>query len=191
MSDAPQRLFLSPHFVRKTPDGDDRERRVCGSCGHVDYENPKIVAGSVARREGKVLLCRRAIEPRRSYWTLPAGFMELGETVADAAAREAKEEACADLAIGRLLSLYSIPRIGQVHVYFEAELTEPYIACGEESEEVGLFDRDDVPWSALAFPTVHWALTHAFMIEDGDAAPPFMAPPEGGPYAAQAASPSG
>lgn len=146
-------------FTLKTPPGEDRERRVCNSCGFIDYVNPKIVAGVVAHRDGRILLCRRAIEPRKGFWTLPAGFMELGESVEDGACREAREEACAELELEGLLGLYSIPRIGQVQVFFRARLmNEP--AAGPESLEVGLFGWDDIPWPELAFPTVRWALDH-------------------------------
>lgn len=163
-------------FELRVPDGDDRERRVCGTCGFIDYQNPRIVAGSVVRKDGKILLCKRAIEPRKGYWTLPAGYMELGETVEAAAAREAKEEACAEIEIDRVLAVYSVPRIGQVQVMFRAELASD-IAPGPESVEVGLFDWKDIPWSELAFPTVVWALTHYAETRGVDAFAPFANPP--------------
>lgn len=141
----------------RVPPGEDRERRVCTSCGFIDYVNPRIVAGVVAHRDGEILLCKRAIEPRKGFWTLPAGFMELGESVEQGAAREAREEACADLEMEALLAVYSIPRIGQVQIFFRARLiNEP--SPGPESLEVGLFRWDNIPWSELAFPSVKWAL---------------------------------
>lgn len=147
-------------FIRTIPDGDDRERLVCPDCGFVDYENPKVVVGSVVLWEDKILLCRRAIPPRRGFWTLPAGYMEVNESAADGAAREAMEEAFAKIEIETVLAVYSIPRISQVQVIYRARLVSPEIAAGPESEEVGLFGWDDIPWDDLAFPSVRWALNH-------------------------------
>ncbi|MGI3777425.1 MAG: NUDIX domain-containing protein [Janthinobacterium lividum] len=151
-----------PEFILSTPDGDTRERMVCSSCGHVDYRNPKVVVGSVVSRAGRVLLCRRAIEPRRGFWTLPAGYLELDETPEEGARREAAEEAGASIVTDGLLAVFSISRIGQVLMMFRArfadEGAERLILAGEESLEVGLFDWSDIPWDALAFPTVRWAL---------------------------------
>ena len=164
-------------FYLAIPEGDDKERRICRHCDFIDYQNPKIVAGSVVRSQNnQVLLCKRAINPRRGYWTLPAGFMELGETVEQAAMREAMEEACAKIEIEQLLATYSVPRIGQVQIMFTARLASD-IAVGPESEEVGLFDWNDIPWSQLAFPTVVWALTHFAQIRHGGPFPPFTNPP--------------
>lgn len=147
-----------PNFQRIIPEGEDRERLTCAECGFVAYENPKIVVGAVVAEGGRVLLCRRAIEPRRGFWTLPAGYMELGETVEEGARREAWEEAEARIALEGVLALYSIPRIAQVQVIFRAHLAEPGFAAGPESLEVRLFDWAEIPWEALAFPTVHAAL---------------------------------
>jgi len=143
---------------RRVPAGDDRERLICPDCGYVAYENPKIVVGSVATWDGRVLLCRRAIPPRRGFWTLPAGFLELGESPEEGALREAWEEARAHLRLEGLLAVYTIRRISQVQMFFRASLSNPEVAAGPESEEVALVDWDDVPWDELAFPTVHWAL---------------------------------
>ncbi len=151
-------------------------RRVCAHCEFIDYVNPKIVAGSVVTKGDRILLCRRAIEPRKGYWTLPAGFMEEGETVEEGARREAREEACADIRIEQLLAVYSVPRIAQVQVMFRAELMSD-ISAGPESEEVGLFAWKDIPWSELAFPTVIWALTHYAETRHLPAFPPFANPP--------------
>lgn len=148
-----------PSFTPGIPDGDDRLRNICDTCGFVDYMNPRIVAGSVVTKDDKVLLCKRAIEPRKGFWTLPAGYMELGETVEEAAMREAREEACAEIRLQHMLAVYSVPRIGQVHIMFRAHL-ESDIDIGPESEEVSLFAWKDIPWRELAFPTVAWALTH-------------------------------
>ncbi|MEL7112453.1 MAG: NUDIX hydrolase [Pseudomonadota bacterium] len=149
----------SPEFALEVPDGDDKERSVCQRCEFIDYQNPKIVAGSVVLKENKILLCKRDIEPRKGFWTLPAGFMELGESVEEAAQREAQEEALADIEIDCLLAVYSVPRIGQVQVMFRANLMGDY-GVGPESQEVKLVEWKDIPWSELAFPTVVWALTH-------------------------------
>lgn len=150
---------MSTSFSLKVPPGDDHERRVCDDCGFIDYVNPKIVTGAVVTQDSKLLLCKRAIEPRKNFWTLPAGFMEEGESVEDGARREAMEEANADIRIDRLLAVYSVPRISQVQIMYSAKLLSK-IAPGPESLEVGLFAWKDIPWSELAFPTVVWALTH-------------------------------
>ena len=148
-------------FVRHVPEGDNRERMVCADCGYVAYENPKVVVGSVVVAEGRVLMCRRAIEPRKGFWTLPAGYMELGETLEEGAAREALEEAEAAITIEGILGVFSIARIGQVQVIFRAHFTgpgTPAFAAGPESLEVRLFSPDEIPWDDIAFPSVHWAL---------------------------------
>ena len=151
---------------RRVPDGDDRERLVCNDCGFVNYVNPKIIVGAVAIWQDRVLLCRRAIHPRKGYWTLPAGFMEEHETTMEGARREAREEAFADIEIDALIGIYNVPRISQVHMYYRARLLSPDVACGVESAEVGLFRWEDIPWPEIAFPTVHWALGHYTEIKE-------------------------
>jgi ADP-ribose pyrophosphatase YjhB (NUDIX family) len=146
--------------VKAIPEGDDRERMICADCGYVLYDNPKIVVGSVARWGDRILLCRRAIHPRRGYWTLPAGYLELNESTSAGAEREAWEEARAKLAIEGLLAIYDIPRISQVQLIYRARLVDESVAAGPESLEVGLFEWDDIPWGDLAFPSVRWALHH-------------------------------
>lgn len=146
--------------VRTIPEGDDRERLVCTDCGFVLYENPKIVVGSVATWGERILLCRRAIEPRKGFWTLPAGYMELNESAEDGARREAWEEACARLDIEGLLAVYTITRISQVQLIYRARLLSEDVAAGPESAEVGLFDYDRIPWGEIAFPSVVWSLEH-------------------------------
>jgi ADP-ribose pyrophosphatase YjhB (NUDIX family) len=145
-------------FVRRVPEGDDRPRLVCGDCGYIAYENPKVVVGSVCVWEDRVLLCRRAINPRRGYWTLPAGYLELHETTDEGARREAREEARAEIELEGVLAVYSIPRLSQVQVMYRARLVTPAIAAGPESEAVGLFAWGEIPWEDLAFPSVRWAL---------------------------------
>ena len=146
--------------VYKVPPGDDRERLVCADCGFIHYENPKIVVGTVVEHAARVLLCRRAIQPRRSFWTLPAGYLESRETVFDGAKREALEEACAEIEVGDLFAVYNIPRLSQVHLFFRAQLLKEAIACGPESLEVRFFGWDEIPDADLAFPTTRWALAH-------------------------------
>lgn len=163
-------------FRRAVPDGDNRERLVCGDCGFIHYENPKIVVGTVVTHGDEYLLCRRAIEPRRGFWTMPAGFMEVNETAEEGAAREAHEEATCEVAIDALLGVYSIARLGQVHLIYRATLARPGFAAGEESLEVRLFRWEDVPWDDLAFPTVHWGLRHHREVAGRVAFPPFTAP---------------
>ncbi|HZR35681.1 MAG TPA: NUDIX hydrolase, partial [Nevskia sp.] len=145
--------------VRGVPEGDNRERMICAECGFVLYDNPKIVVGSVPRWGDRVLLCRRAIHPRKGFWTLPAGYLELNESTGAGAEREAWEEAYARIRIEGLLAIYDIPRISQVQLIYRALLLDPEVAPGPESLEVGLFGWDDIPWDALAFPSVRWALT--------------------------------
>lgn len=149
-----------PDFVRRIPEGDDRERLICGDCGHIAYENPKIVVGAVVVAEdGRILLCRRAIQPRLGYWTLPAGFMEMGETLEEGAAREAWEEARARITIEGMLGVFSISRIGQVQIIYRARFDgAAEFAAGPESLDVALFHYDDIPWDEIAFPTGRWAL---------------------------------
>jgi ADP-ribose pyrophosphatase YjhB (NUDIX family) len=148
-----------PSFTKLVPEGDNRPREICDSCGYVAYDNPKIVVGSVVATDGRVLLCRRAIEPRRGYWTLPAGYLEHGETLAEGAAREAHEEAGAEITLDGVLALYNISRIGQVQVMFRAQFAGAVqFAAGIESLDVRLFAWDEIPWDELAFPSVRWAL---------------------------------
>lgn len=166
-------------FEHRTPSGDNRPRDVCATCGFVHYVNPKIVTGAIVRHDGRILLCRRAIEPRIGYWTLPAGFMETGETAEQAAVREAREEANAEIVIDRLLAVYSIARIAQVQIMYLAHLTEPRFSPGAESLEVKLAGWDGIPWDDLAFPSVGWALRQYRSIEGQSDFAPFSNP-EGG-----------
>jgi ADP-ribose pyrophosphatase YjhB (NUDIX family) len=177
MSEGPN----APSFALKVPEGDDRERNVCTRCGFVDYQNPKIVTGSVATTEdGRVLLCRRAIQPALGFWTLPAGYMELGESVEQSARREAREEAGADLRLDRVLAVYSVPRISQVQIMFRARLLNPdTIAPGPESQELMLTSWEDIPWDELAFPTVAWALRQHREVEGRAEFAPFSNPQDG------------
>jgi len=146
--------------VETIPEGDNRPRLVCPDCGYIAYENPKVVVGAVCSYEERILFCKRAIEPRLGYWTIPAGFLELGESMSAGAAREVAEEACASIRIDDLIGIYEIPRISQIHAFYRAHMTSPDIAPGVESEAVRMFSWADIPWGDLAFPSVRWALEH-------------------------------
>lgn len=168
--------FDASQFVRSVPDGDTHERDVCRRCGFIHYDNPKIVVGAVVRSGEHILMCRRAIEPRSGFWTLPAGFLELHETPEDGARREAREEANATIEIEGLLAVYTVPRISQVQLIYRARLVGD-VSAGPESLEVGLFRYADIPWSDIAFPSVHWALAHDKAMREAGALPPFGNPP--------------
>jgi ADP-ribose pyrophosphatase YjhB (NUDIX family) len=144
--------------IWQVPPGDDKPRRTCPDCNFFMYDNPKNVVGAVVTYNDKILLCRRAIDPRKGFWTLPAGWMELDETTDQGAAREAHEEAEVNYKIDALLALYNVVHLGQVHIYYRAKMTTPHFAATSESLEVKLFDYKDIPWNELAFPTVARAL---------------------------------
>lgn len=131
---------------------------VCVDCNYIEYDNPKVISGVVPIWEGKVLLCVRAIEPRVGYWTVPAGFLEVGEGPDEGAGREAAEEANADVDVGDLIGVYALRKEGQVQMFYRGQLRSPEVSAGEESQRVQLFDWQDIPWSELAFPTIEWAL---------------------------------
>jgi len=147
---------------QRIPDGDNRLRYVCSHCDVIHYQNPNIVAGCLPVWGEQILLCRRAIEPRLGFWTLPAGFMENGETLEQAASRETDEEACARVSGLTLYTLFDLPHISQVHVFFRAELVDLDFGVGPESLEVRLFAQNEIPWSELAFPTVGRTLEYYF-----------------------------
>ncbi len=140
------------------PEGDDRKRHVCSQCGKIHYQNPKVIAGCILEWEEKILLCRRAIEPKYGLWTLPAGFMEMEETLEQAAHRETLEEACAEVDHLALHTIISLPQLSQVYVFFRGEVKEGCFAPGAESLETRLFSEPDIPWHELAFETVTRAL---------------------------------
>lgn len=187
--------MLTPSFSRRLVEGEDRPRDVCDHCNYVAYKNPLIVTGAVvavgddgpAYGPGavpldrvRILLCRRAILPRRGYWTMPAGYMEEGETTADAARREAREEALADLELDGLLAVYDVPHRSQVHLMWRATLRTPKFGVGPESAEVRLFRWDEIPRDKLAFHSVSWALADWKASREQAAFPPFRNPPERG-----------
>ena len=140
------------------PEGDNLPRHICISCGTIHYQNPKIVAGCIPMWGDQVLICRRAIEPRYGKWPLPAGFMENGETVAQAASRETIEEAEARVTDLQLYGLFNIPHVNQVYIMFRGKLEAPSFGPGDESLEVRLASEDEIPWDELAFPVIHRTL---------------------------------
>jgi ADP-ribose pyrophosphatase YjhB (NUDIX family) len=144
--------------VLKIPEGDHLPRFVCEACGTIHYQNPRLVVGCVPEYEGRILICKRAIEPRLGYWTVPAGFMENGETLQQAAARESQEEALAEVEIGSLLAIAHVLRAHQVHVFFRARLRALEFGPGPESLEVQLIDVADIPWAEIAFRSTEFTL---------------------------------
>lgn len=150
--------------LRRIPPGDNRERDCCDNCGKIHYINPRPVVGTIPVWNERVLLCKRAIEPRYGKWTLPAGFMEVGETTAQGAERETMEEAGAHIRLGSLFTMIDVPHVEQVHFFFRADLLDLEFAPGTESLEVRLFDESEIPWEELAFRTV--SLTLQLFFED-------------------------
>jgi ADP-ribose pyrophosphatase YjhB (NUDIX family) len=159
----------------EVPAGDNRPRYVCGACGRIHYENPRVVVGCVVEHRGALLLCRRAIEPRYGTWTVPAGFMELGETLGEAALRETLEEACAQARLGPMLAVVDVLAARQVHVFFRATLPDPVFAAGAETLETRLVAPTDIPWEDIAFPSVTIALRRYLETAADDSAPVHLA----------------
>ena len=148
--------------ILQIPSGDDRERFVCSSCDLIHYSNPRVIVGCVPVHEGKVLLCKRAIEPRKNYWTLPAGFMENGETSVQGAARETWEEAQARVSNIDLYRIFDVPYINQIYMFYRCDLDEGEHSAGPESLETGLFAEEDIPWGEIAFPVISQTLREYF-----------------------------
>jgi len=156
--DTTQRLTRCCHFVERIPDGDTLTRLVCPDCGYIAYQNPKIVAGAVCFFQDRVLLCKRGINPCKGLWTFPAGYLELNESTAEGAIREAREEANANIKIISLIGIYELPHISQLYVIHCAELLNKNVFAGEETLDVDLFLWNEIPWHELAFSSVKWAL---------------------------------
>ena len=154
--------YCASPVVSRVPPGDSLPRWVCDECGEIHYQNPKLVIGTVPENGGRLLLCRRAIEPRYGYWTLPAGFMENDETTGQAALRETLEEAGAAVELGAPFSMISVPRVNQVHLFYLARLNVLDFKPGEETLEVALFEEAAIPWKDIAFRTVATTLRHWF-----------------------------
>ncbi len=146
----------------RTPAGDNRERFCCAACETIHYQNPRMVLGTIPVQGDRILLCRRAIEPRYGYWTLPAGFMENEETVAEGASRETVEEAGIDFELEEVFSILSVPHVGQVHLFYRARMLSDRMDFGPETLETGLFAEADIPWSQIAFRTVEKTLRWYF-----------------------------
>lgn len=144
---------------RRVPEGDNRERDLCDHCGAIHYQNPRMVVGTLPVWENRILLCRRAIEPRYNKWTLPAGFMELNESTAQGATRETLEESGARIELGPLFTVIDVPQIDQVHIFYLAQATGPELDPGPESLEARYFDEADIPWDEISFRTVKATLT--------------------------------
>ena len=144
------------------PEGDNRPRHICDSCHVIHYQNPKMVVGCLVEHDNKILLCKRAIEPCYGLWTLPAGFMENNETTMQAAQRETIEEACADVEVVELFTMFSLPHIDQVYMLYRANFKEAGFSAGPESLEVDLFDEADIPWDEMAFPVITESLKRYF-----------------------------
>jgi ADP-ribose pyrophosphatase YjhB (NUDIX family) len=142
----------------RIPRGDSRKRFICDDCETIHYQNPRIVTGCLVTWNDRVLLCKRAINPRSGLWTLPAGFLENGETAQEGAARETWEEACARVKVNDLYTMFSLPHISQVYMFYRAELVDGVFSAGEETAEAGLFEEQDIPWSDLAFPVIEKTL---------------------------------
>jgi ADP-ribose pyrophosphatase YjhB (NUDIX family) len=144
------------------PEGDDRERFVCVGCELIHYSNPRVIVGCVPIHEDKVLLCKRAIEPRKNYWTLPAGFMENGETTPQGAARETWEEARARVSNMELYRVFDVPYISQIYMFYRCEVDDGAYGVGPESLESGFYTEQEIPWDEIAFPVVYEALKEYF-----------------------------
>ncbi|WP_019936510.1 NUDIX hydrolase [Bordetella sp. FB-8] len=168
---APTRYFPAPRIARfcsqcgssirrGIPKDDNRERDICDHCGAIHYQNPRVVVGTLPRWQGKILLCRRAIEPRYDTWTLPAGFMELNESTVQGAERETLEESGACVQIGPLYTMVDLPHIGQVHIFYLAEASDSKLDPGQESLDARYFDLADIPWNELSFHSVSSTLRH-------------------------------
>jgi ADP-ribose pyrophosphatase YjhB (NUDIX family) len=163
------------NFEPQIPVGDDKERMVCKRCDWIHYENPRVILTGLCVWENQVLLCRRAIAPRYGFWTLPGGFMEVGETLEEGTCREVREEAGANVRVTSLLATYGIPRIGQVHMVYVAQMTSPDFSVGPESLDVALFPltQEALPWDELAFPANHWALRDYLSLHGKTVGQPF------------------
>ena len=150
----------SDQVVWKIPAGDNTKRQICNSCGMIHYANPKIIVGCLPDFDEKILLCKRAINPRLGYWTLPAGFMENGETTEEGALRETMEEANANVELQSLYTVFNVPHISQVHMLFRGKLLDLNFSPGEETLDLKLFDAEEIPWDEIAFPSIKKTLRH-------------------------------
>ena len=157
---------LEQRFRLTVPEGDHLERAICDHCGFIDYHNPRVVVGALPIFENQILLARRAIEPRRGYWTVPGGFMEKGESLQQGAARETWEECLARIEVGPLLGMFTVPHIAQVQVFFYADVPDGKAEAGPESLEVRWFAFDDIPWDDYSFPASKKTIAHYLRLKD-------------------------
>ncbi len=157
--------------ARRIPEGDSRERAVCDDCNTIHYQNPRVITGCLVTCDERVLLCKRSINPRSGLWTLPAGFLENGETAQEGAARETWEEACARVEIKDLYTVFSLPHISQIYMFYRAEIPDGNFAAGQETEEAALFSQPAIPWSDLAFPVIRKTLELYFHDRNQDTFP--------------------
>ena len=178
MSDCKNDLSICNKGPRiwQIPKGDNRQRLICPDCNYIHYDNPKVVCGAVTTWEDKYLLCKRAIQPRKGFWTITSGFLELNESPQEGAMRESLEEANAKIEIDQMLATYHIKRISFVQLIFRAKLIDPNIKAGEESLEVKLFSWNEIPWQDLAYPTIEWALKAHQSVKDKKEFAPFTNP---------------
>lgn len=164
-------------YVKQIPEGDDKERDVCIKCGFINYLNPKVVVGAVSTWGNKILLVKRAIEPQKGFWTIPAGFLELDETIEEGAVRETWEEANARIQIDCILGIYNITRISQIYIIFRAKMLTQSFHPGIESQDAKLVSFRNIPWERIAFPSIVWALNDFHESVDKDFFPPKKEPP--------------
>ena len=158
-------------IIKKIPDGDNRQRFVCESCDQIFYQNPKIITGCLPLHSDSVLLCKRAIAPRSGYWTLPAGFLENGEAASAGAIRETLEEANAHVKLSHLYTLFNLPHISQIYMFYIGELIDLDFSPGEESTETRLFREPEIPWKDLAFPVITLTLKKYFQNREKNSYP--------------------
>ena len=155
----------------EVPEGDNRSRFICQKCGYIHYQNPRMICGTLPIHQDKVLLCKRAIEPKLGFWTLPAGFMENGESIEAAAARETHEEALAISENSSLYCIFSLPHINQVHIFYKCNIEAGFFGAGSETSDAALFSIDDIPWDQIAFKTVARCLKHYIQDKKGNIFP--------------------
>ena len=160
--------YCASDIIKKTPEDDFRQRYVCSSCQHVFYQNPLIVCACIVECGDEILLCRRGVDPQRNLWTMPGGFMEVGETTAEGAIRETQEETMANVAISRLHGIYDIPRSNRVYFIYRATLQAGGYSITKESSEVDLFTEDKIPWDEMAFDVVECSLRHYYRMRKGN-----------------------
>ncbi len=160
--------YCAAEVSLQIPEGDNRPRYVCGACAAIHYQNPRVITGCIVNWNKKVLLCRRGIEPRKGKWTLPAGFLENGETIEQGAARETKEEANIVVKPKGLYTIFNLPHISQIYIFYRATVEQNDASAGDETEAVAMFSEEEIPWSELAFPVIEKTLKLFFSDREND-----------------------